>query len=357
MIIFLIVIAALTLAVVAAILFLHSPRFGRMPQGKRMERMLQSPNYHDGQFHNIDTTVMMTPQGGRWRTMLRFLGGKPHNVTPPEGAIQVVRRNYRNLPAEDCIVWFGHSSYLLQINGVRYLVDPVFYTAAPFSFVNKPFAGVNIFKPEELPDIDYLVISHDHWDHLDYQTVTALRDRVGHVVCPLGVGEHFERWGYAPDKLIEMDWQEQSVQAADSVTIHCLPARHFSGRGLRRNPTLWASYLLQMPDKKVYIGGDGGYGSHFKQIGERFADIDLAILENGQYNTAWSNIHTLPEQLQQEANELNAKQILTVHHSKYALAMHAWDEPLHNEQQLAAHDSNWQLLAIPVIGEIVPLHL
>ena len=250
------------------------------------------------------------------------------------------------------LVWFGHSSYLIQTGGKRILVDPVFCMASPVSFVNKPFKGTDIYKPEDMPDIDYLIISHDHWDHLDYNTVKKLRDRIGTVICPLGVGEHFEYWGFNKKQIVELDWNEDS-SLETGFKVYCLPARHFSGRGLSSNQSLWASFLLQAPSQNIYIGGDGGYDTHYAEIGERFPNIDLAILENGQYNEEWKLIHMMPEQMSQAAKDLNAKKILTVHHSKYALARHPWDEPLQNAENMRNHDSLNVL--IPEIGEIVKL--
>lgn len=203
-----------------------------------------------------------------------------------------------------------------------------------------------------MPDIDYLVISHDHWDHLDYHTVKQLKGRIGKVVCPLGVGEHFEHWGFDKSRIIELDWKE-SATLSQQFIIHCLPSRHFSGRGLTPNQTLWASFLLETPDRKIFIGGDGGYGSHLKQIGEQFPDIDLAILENGQYNEDWKYIHTMPSLLEQTIKDLGVHRDLTVHHSKYALARHRWDEPLKNARNLSRNDS--LTILMPVIGEVVNL--
>ena len=251
------------------------------------------------------------------------------------------------------MVWFGHSSYLMQLDGKRILVDPVFCMASPVSFVNKPFKGTDIYKPEDMPDIDYLVISHDHWDHLDYQTVKRLKDRVRKVICPLGVGEHFEYWGFDKERLVELDWQE-NAKLDSGFMVHCLPARHFSGRGLTSNQSLWASFLVETPTRKVYIGGDSGYDSHFARIGKQFPGIDLAILENGQYNEGWKYIHTMPRYLGQAAKDLKAKKIITVHHSKYALARHRWDEPLENEIKAAKEDS--LNLFVPVIGQVIGLN-
>ena len=131
-----------------------------------------------------------------------------------------------------------------------------------------------------MPDIDCLIVTHDHWDHLDYRTVMQLKERIGRVVCPLGVGEHFEYWGFNSDRIVELDWNE-SCGLSDGFRIHCLPARHFSGRGLQRNRSLWASFLVESPSRRVYLAGDGGYDTHFAEIGRRFAPIDLAVVENG----------------------------------------------------------------------------
>ena len=206
--------------------------------------------------------------------------------------------------------------------------------------------------PDDMPDIDYLVISHDHWDHLDYNTVKKLKDRIGAVICPLGVGEHFEYWGFDKERLIELDWNEDA-NLAPGFMIHCLPARHFSGRRLTANQSLWASFLLEAPSQKIYIGGDGGYDTHYAEIGNRFPGIDLAILENGQYNEEWSLIHLMPQYMAQTARDLKAKRVLTVHHSKYALAKHRWDEPLKNAEEMKNKDSLNVL--IPEIGEVVAL--
>ena len=332
-------------------IFLHTPPFGRLPQGERLERIRRSPNFRDGEFRNLEPTALMTSEKGRWEAMLDFVFKESPKGLRPEQPVPAVKTDLRALdPQRELLVWFGHSSYLLQLGGKRVLVDPVFCGASPVSFVNKPFPGTDIYRPEDMPDIDYLVITHDHWDHLDYETVTQLKGRIRKVVCPLGVGEHFEYWGFEPARLVELDWNKTAT-LDNGFTVHCLPARHFSGRGLKANRTLWASFLLEASGRKVYIGGDSGYGPHYADIGKRFPHIDLAVLENGQYNVDWRYIHTLPKYLGTEAKALGAKQVLTVHHSKYALAHHRWDEPLENARKLAEGESFGVLL--PAIGEVV----
>ena len=349
--------------------FVHSKPFGSLPKGERLERVLNSPNYRDGAFRNEEPTTLMVQneegaRQGRFKTMWNFVfGKKPEGRVPQEGEVTVVKSDLRGLdPQEDVYVWLGHSSYLLQLSGKTFLVDPVFYQGSPVSFVNRMFPGTDYYKPEHMPEvIDYLVITHDHWDHLDYRVVKELRTRVRHVVCGLGVGAHFERWGYAPEQLIELDWNEEAplgeYQAltpdSTEARVVCLPTRHFSGRGLKSNQSLWASFMLETPSLRVFVGGDGGYDGRFKRIGERFPVIDLAILENGQYDKRWAQIHTLPEQLGKEMTEMGARRYITVHHSKFCLANHPWKEPLENEKN-AAQESGKELVVCQ-IGEIVKL--
>lgn len=344
-----IIVGIIAVLCVTVLVFLNLPRFGRLPQGERLERIKRSPHYKDGSFQNLHPTQQITSDKGRLQTMWQFLTSKPDGLYP-KNPIPVIKTDLKNLPADqDVMVWFGHSSYLLQLSGKRVLVDPVFCMAAPVSFINKPFKGTDIYKPDDMPDIDYLIISHDHWDHLDYRTIMQLKDRIGKVICPLGVGEHFEYWGFDKEKLIELDWQE-NASLDNGFAVYCLPARHFSGRGLSPNQSLWASFLLQTPSGKVYVGGDSGYDTHFEEIGRQFPDIDLAILENGQYNEDWRYIHTMPRYLSQVAKDLNARRIVTVHHSKYALARHPWNEPLKNEKEMAENSS--LSLIVPIIGEV-----
>ncbi|MCD8183966.1 MAG: MBL fold metallo-hydrolase [Bacteroides sp.] len=348
-----IIIAIVVVVTIAVIAFVNQPRFGRLPRGERLERIEKSPHYKDGKFKNLHSTVMMTSQKGRIGALWGFLFKKEKNLRPDEKAVPVVKTDLKKIRRdENVLVWFGHSSYFIQIDGKRVLVDPVFCMASPVSFVNKPFKGTDVYKPDDIPDIDYLIITHDHWDHLDYHTVIQLKNRVDKVVCPLGVGEHFEYWGFEKARLVELDWFEEAGLDEDFL-VHCLPTRHFSGRFLKSNQSLWVSFLLETPSQKIYMGGDGGYDTHFAEIGKKYPGINLAILENGQYNEDWKYIHTLPVYLEQVAEDLKADKYLTVHHSKYALARHPWDEPLKNARELREKDT--LNILMPVIGEVVRL--
>lgn len=335
--ILIIILAVIAVLAVVAVIVLNLPQFGKAPSGERLERIQKSPNYRDGQFHNREVTVMSTSDKGMFGTFIDALFNKPKDLSPTE-PLNMVKVDLNKLP-DNSITWFGHSSYLLHINGKNILVDPVLGSAAPFGFMMKPFKGTTRYQAADMPEIDYLITTHDHYDHLEYETAKELESRVGKVFCPLGVGAHFEHWGYPADKLIELDWDE-TFNLGNSFTVNCLTARHFSGRSLKRNNTLWASYLLETPTGNIFIGGDSGYGRHFKEIGQRFhGKIDLAILENGQYNQAWRMIHTMPSQLDSVVRDLGATCNITVHHNKYALSMHPWDEPMHTEQRLIQEDS------------------
>ncbi len=325
-------------------------QLGQKPRGERLERIRKSPNYdmQKGEFINATPTVTMT-EGGNSGVM-DFLFGK-HPDREPSRPLPAIKTDLKSLDVQtDTVVWLGHSSVFMQIDGIRYLFDPILASHFPITVMIKPFEGTNIYTPDDIPDIDYLVITHDHWDHLDYETVTAIRDRVKHVVTALGVGQHFEYWGYPAEKIHELDWGEDWTVNEETV-IHCLPSRHFSGR-LGRNPTQWASFLIE-GKKKIYVSGDGGYDERFIQIGKQFPDIDLAIMENGQYNEGWNQIHLLPNQLAKAIDELHPKYALTYHHGKYVLSVHTWYEPL-EEAYRNAQGKDWNLLT-PKIGQPIDL--
>ncbi|MFB6319128.1 MBL fold metallo-hydrolase [Saccharicrinis sp. FJH54] len=333
---------------------LNQARFGQSPKGERLERIKQSEHYEDGEFKNLSETPTFTSDKSRFQVMKDFMFRKKIRVTPDD-SLPVIKTDINALdPKDDALVWFGHSSYFIRLNGKTFLVDPVFSPyAAPFSFINKAFKGTTVFHAGDLPAIDYLIITHDHWDHLDYQTVLDLKQNIKHIVTGLGVGQHFEHWGFDPEVITELDWYEaMNLDAGWQLTA--TPARHFSGRGLKRNKTLWASFVLKAPDFKLFIGGDGGYDTHFSDIGSKYGPFDLAVMEQGQYDQNWNLIHLLPEQLFKAAGQLQAQRILPVHNSKFALANHPWDEPLN---KITENQSGSDIPVLtPKIGEVVFLN-
>ncbi|WP_419489053.1 MBL fold metallo-hydrolase [Chryseobacterium bernardetii] len=327
-------------------------QLGQFPDEKRKEYFSTLPNYANGRFQNILATPALLEGESMTKALFNSLC-KVEN-TSPKSALPFVITDLKNLsPEENVLVWFGHSSYFIQVDGKKFLIDPVFSgNASPMPGSIKAFPGADYYKPQHMPDIDFLLISHDHWDHLDYKTIQELKNRVGKVICGLGTGQHFEYWGWNPEKIIEKNWWE-SIDIAEGFRITLTPARHFSGRLLNRNISLWTSFVLKTPTKNLFLGGDSGYGNHFTEIGEKYGPFDLAVMECGQYNEKWPYIHTLPDQLITEVQELKAKNFIPVHHSKFKLSQHAWFEPV----ELAAKNAedNNQPITLPVIGEKVDL--
>jgi len=326
--------------------------FGKAPSGERLARIEQSPNYKNGKFQNLTTTTTLASDKSMVILAAEFLFQEIKDLRPLKNIPSVKSDLKQASPDQNLIVWLGHSSLYIQLHGKRILVDPVLVSASPFSFANKAFGGADIYQPDDIPDIDYLLITHDHWDHLDYDTMLKLKDRISKVLCPLGVGSHLEFWGFDPSMIIEHDWNE-NVRLDEHVTIHTLPARHFSGRSFQESNTLWASYMLQGIFGNIYISGDTGYDTHFADIKKQFGKIDFAILENGQYNQDWRYIHLMPEDLVQAVKDLQPGCFFTVHNSKYALGKHAWYEPLDNIYRAAIKDT--LPLITPMIGEPVIL--
>jgi L-ascorbate metabolism protein UlaG (beta-lactamase superfamily) len=311
------------------------------------EKIQASPNYYDGMFQNEEPTPQFTGDtngaAAKHRTfkmLRRFLADKD-SVRIPSEPVEAVKTDLKALPAdEDWLVWFGHSSYLFSLGGKRFLVDPVLKPEFPSSLMLKAFPGTDIYRPDDLPEIDVLIVTHEHWDHMDYATLRDLRTKVKKVICPLGIADYLRYWHYSDNQIIEMDWYDKCQISNVQCQITALPSRHFSNRLLgKRNQTLWASFMVETGDRKVYIGGDGGYDKRFREIRERFGKINLAFLENGQYNENWRYIHTTPEGLEQAMLDLQAEQYFTVHHDKFALAMHPWQEPENNARAIATKHS------------------
>lgn len=339
--------------IATVVAFMQQTKFGKLPAGNRFEAIKKSPNFKNGSFQNQSITPSLT-EGASFLSILKeFVFGDKKRRSPAD-EIPSVKNDLLTLDSnKDVLVWFGHSSYFMQVDGKRILVDPVLSGyASPISFTTKAFKGTNIYSADDIPTIDYLFISHDHWDHLDYETVKKLQPKIKKIICALGVGQHLESWGFNSDIIIEKDWNEQII-LGDGFVVNTTPARHFSGRGVKRNQALWMSYVLQTPTMKIFIGGDSGYDKHFAEIGETFGPFDLAILENGQYNKSWKYIHMMPEEVLQAAKELNTERLFPVHSSKFSLANHDWDAPLSTITTLNK-TANIPLVT-PMIGEEVNL--
>ncbi len=325
---------------------------GKNPSGSRLERIKQSQNYRDDVFQNLSHTDQLSKDSSLFTISKQSLN-KPKTIAPDK-ALPFVKTDLNKLQADGpIIVWFGHSSYLLKVNGKTILIDPVFSgTASPFSFMIKAFKGANEYGAEDMPEIDLLLLTHDHYDHLDYKTLTKLRSKIKQVISPLGIGSHLEHWGFEPSIITELDWWDVHAFTG-GIEIISAPARHYTGRGVVRSKMLWSSYVLKTSSHTLYLGGDSGYDTHFKTIGEKYGPFDIALLESGQYNTAWPFIHMMPEETVQASIDLKAKTLFPIHWGKFALAFHAWDEPI--KRVIKKAKALNVMVTTPKIGEPVIL--
>ncbi len=328
-------------------------QFGKAPSGKRLERIKQCENYKDGSFKNIEETSV-NPNNVSMFKMMKDMRNRPKSVNPSK-KIPFVKTNLNGIELEKpAFVWFGHSSYFLKIKDYTILVDPVFSGyASPVSFFGKAYDGANEYGVDDMPEIDMLILTHDHYDHLDYPTITKLKNKVKRIVCSLGVGAHLEYWGYAEAMITELNWWE-SLEIMNDFKITATPARHFSGRLFKRGNTLWSSFVLEVFGYKLYLGGDSGYSPQFKQIGDTFGPFDLAILECGQYGENWPQIHNFPEEMVKAAKDLKAKRVIPVHWAKFTLAMHPWNQPIKRFKKAA--DEEGLPYVSPKIGELYQLN-
>lgn len=313
--------------------------------------MNKSHHIKDG-FQNLSFTPQLT-EGYSMLSIMKdfFTRGKSVLPSKPLPSVKTDLKNYHSTTPS--IFWFGHSSYLIHCNGVNILVDPVFSGhASPFSWYLKAFKGSDVYKWVDMPPIDILIITHNHYDHLDIATIKALVPSTKQFIMPLQVSRYLTRTGACTKKCNEMDWWD-TLDISANIQLTCTPARHFSGRGLKRNGSLWASFVLKIDGYKIFIGSDSGYDTHFIEIGKQYGPFDVAILECGQYNEAWRYIHTMPEQLITIGKDLQAKVIMPVHWAKFALGLHSWDEPI--ERFVSAAKKAGANYTTPMIGEPVML--
>jgi L-ascorbate metabolism protein UlaG (beta-lactamase superfamily) len=252
------------------------------------------------------------------------------------------------------ITWFGHSAFLLQMDGKNILLDPMFSKSpSPFQSVGpQRFSDSLPATIDELPHIDLVIISHDHYDHLDYDSIKKLAHKTTMFFVPLGLAAHLRKWGVKDSQISELDWWDE--RTAGGFTLTCTPSRHFSGRTLTdRFATLWCSWVIRTDETKIFFSGDTGYGPHFKQIGEKYGPFDLDLLECGQYDPLWPNVHMTPEQTMQAHLELRGKRMIPMHWGAFVLAFHAWTDPV--ERVLAAGAKVDATVITPKIGEVVRL--
>ena len=311
----------------------------------------RSHKLRNGTFQNLSDTPQLAA-GVRMASVMKDFFFKPRPAAPAH--VPTVKTNLKTYYSKTpTIFWFGHSSYLVHCDGFNILVDPVFSGhASPVSFYIKAFNGSDIYKPADMPVIDMLIITHNHYDHLDTATIKALSPSTKAFFMPLGVSQYVKPFIKNNQPITEMDWW-QSIDISNNLKLTAAPARHFSGRGFKRNASLWASFILMINGYSIFIGSDSGYDTHFKTIGDAYGPFDIALLECGQYNNAWPYIHSMPEELIIEGKELKASVVMPVHWGKFALAFHEWDEPV--KRFVKAAEEAHINYTTPIIGEPVVL--
>ncbi|WP_245579253.1 MBL fold metallo-hydrolase [Algoriphagus mannitolivorans] len=330
-----------------------SPQFGKEPSAEQKARFEQLPHYQEGKFQNLMPTTMDMDFWKAIRMLPKFFRSNPDSR--PDFEIPVLKVDSLDLvkkhePAR--LVWFGHSAFLLQIDGKNILLDPMFgEVPAPHPLLGKKrYSNELPIEVEKLPTIDMVIFSHDHYDHLDYGSVQKLKNKTKKFLTPLGVGSHLQHWGVDEGKIQEMDWWEETVY--EDLLLAFTPSRHFSGRGLNnRFSTLWGSWVIKGRQENIFFSGDSGYGSHFKSIGEKYGPFDFAMLECGQYNENWKEIHMMPEETALAGVDLAANVIMPIHWGAFTLAMHSWTDPV--ERVLAKGKELGIPVFIPKIGEQV----
>lgn len=343
----LILVCVLLLILAAALIFLKTwPAFGGQASKADMEDYeRRADHYSGGKFSNSEPFEMMTDHMEEDDKILSHKGVKPEDTIPTK------QPELENGEAQ--VTWFGHSSLLLQIGGKNILIDPVFaQRASPVSFAGgKRFSQLPL-SAKELPKLDLVVLSHDHYDHLDYHTLKEIDNKVENYVVPLGVENHLQRWDIAADKITNMAWWEEIE--LDGLTIGCTPARHYSRRSLNdQDATLWASWVFKSGSLQIFESGDTGYGNHFQQIHERYGDFDFALLDCAQYDSRWPDVHMFPEEAVQAAASLGARTVMPIHWGTFKLADHPWDDPALRFTK--AGEASGLTVATPLIGETMKL--
>lgn len=341
----------------SAAAIVSNPSFGARPsqEAKNIFETSKHFNQAEGVFENRRPNLIaeMRSDSMNWGVISDFLKGGPDRV--PTQKLPEVKPDL-NLFVEPSkalkIIWLGHTTFLLSLEGKIVLVDPVFGpSASPFSFMVKRFQAP-VITLEELPKIDFVLISHDHYDHLDMSTIKYFADKKTHFITPLGLSAHLKQWGVARERISESDWWQS--RTLGGIEFIATPAQHFSGRGVfDANETLWASWVIQTENHNIYFSGDSGYDTHFVDIGEKYGPFEVAFIESGQYNENWKAVHMMPEESMQAFMDLKAKRYFPVHWGMFELSLHSWYEPIERLTKLS-QEKGVELLS-PKLGQMITL--
>ncbi|PCH96851.1 MAG: hypothetical protein COB85_03225 [Bacteroidetes bacterium] len=351
------ILALLLIITMIGTIFLNtSPQFGGSASEEQVAEYKATGHFADGVWINPEP-IDMKLDCHSVEQMVKEMFTPDPNVSPKNN-IEVVKLDPesigKNLSSKTRITWFGHSSFLIEIDGLNILIDPVFgQYAAPHPLLGRSRYNRDMpIEIEELPKIDAIFISHDHYDHLDYPSIEKLKNRTDAFFVPLGVGNHLRAWGIADDIIQELDWWEETALA--TLKIVFTPSRHMSGRGLTdQSATLWGSWVLHGKTGRIFFSGDGGYGAHFAEIGKKYGPFHIGLMECGQYNKLWADVHMMPEQTVQAAKDVGAIMIVPIHWGSFTLATHSWIDPI--ERVTAEARAQKLRISTPQIGETLIL--
>ena len=346
----------LILILIVIIMFINlSPQFGAKTTGESYVRIKSSENFKEGKFRDIEKTTTMTKMD--LSTVIQYFtkgDTVPHFAFPVEKSNSIQENVTTSADHIVKVTWFGHSAVLLEINNSKIFFDPMLGNApSPIPWLGtKRFNKQLPMEVENIPELDAVVISHDHYDHLDYWSITKLKHKVKKFYVPLGVAAHLKAWGVEQAKIVELDWWEEAK--FEELTFVCTPTRHFSGRGLtNRDSSLWCSWIVKGDNANIFFSGDSGYNKGFKKIGEKYGPFDLTLLECGQYNEGWAEIHMMPEQTVQAHIDLKGELLMPIHWGAFKLSIHPWQEPV--ERLLLKANMLGVKVTTPKIGEAVIL--
>jgi L-ascorbate metabolism protein UlaG (beta-lactamase superfamily) len=328
--------------------------FGDKPAGKHLNSISKSKNYDSikKKFVNPGMDLSKDKQS-LWTILKAYINGKEERE--PQNTIPEVKPDMVDFvkPSSSMkFVWLGHSSFIVNINQKIILFDPVFSNSiSPIKLFGSRFQAP-VLKMEELPHIDFIVISHDHYDHLDMNSIKFFKNKDTKMFVPLGVSSYLIGWGIDEARITEFDWWQEKKIEEDGLEFVCTPSQHFSGRlGAFANPTLWASWVVRSAEDSLYYSGDSGYGKHFKEIGEAYGPFDLTFMENGQYSKYWKKVHMMPEESAQAHKDLKGKKMVPVHWGMFNLSLHNWFDPI--EKALEQSEKFGNILLTPTIGQVV----
>jgi len=313
-----------------------------------------SPQYRDGKFRNAVVATSQASLGKSLALAWKVLFDKPAHTTPAHAIpVQTLSREQLQVAPDRTLFRLGHSTVLLKLDGAFWLTDPVFSErASPFKWLGPRRFHAPPISLADLPPIKGVILSHDHYDHLDRAAIDALASKVEHFITPLGVGDTLISWGVDPAKVRQLDWWQSTH--IEGLQLVATPAQHFSGRSLSDgNQTLWASWVILAPDLRLFFSGDSGYFDGFKRIGQQYGPFDVTLMETGAYDKNWPDVHMQPEQTLQAHLDLRGRCLLPVHNGTFDLAMHVWHEPFDRIHALAAERG--VQLATPRIGQAVDL--